>query len=154
MKRPISKTNLLLSCTAVLTGIILTTYLLAFSAPSFRSACANTSAACTEIVEDAAPSSLPVSSSIIFEAVTGHLLSTGFWSAWLFPVQTKSLFEPYLSALRRFDILFSTPPSPHSPSSILPFPQPPSSILLCFLFHALFHTLFLFPCNFIRSPSV
>ncbi|MCU0384790.1 MAG: hypothetical protein MUE38_02100 [Flavihumibacter sp.] len=78
MKRPISKTNLILSCTALLTGIIVTTYLLAFSGPSLRSARANAAATCTEIAEDTAPSPLPVSSSIIFEAVTGHLLSTGF----------------------------------------------------------------------------
>jgi aconitase A len=79
MKRPISKTNLILSCTALLTGIIVTTYLLAFSGPSLRSASANAAATCTEMAEDAAaPASLPVSSSIIFEAVTGHLLSTGF----------------------------------------------------------------------------
>ncbi|MBU7577655.1 MAG: hypothetical protein KAF40_06305 [Flavihumibacter sp.] len=78
MKRPISKTNLILSSAALLTGLILTTYLLAFSGLSFRSASANAAATCTEIAEDAAPSPLPVSSSIIFEALTGHLLSTGF----------------------------------------------------------------------------
>ncbi|GAB2681098.1 hypothetical protein GCM10027036_39650 [Flavihumibacter cheonanensis] len=78
MKRPISKTNLVLSCTVLLAGIIITTYLLAFSGPSLRSASANAAATCTEITDDATPSALPVSSSIIFEAVTGHLLSTGF----------------------------------------------------------------------------
>lgn len=78
MKRPLSKKNLILSCTALLAGIALTGYLLTITGSSFNSTTTQTSATCTEIVDDAAPSSLPVSSSIIFEAVTGHLLSTGF----------------------------------------------------------------------------
>ena len=76
MKRPISKTRLFVSFTAVLLGMVFMFSILALKASSSKTV-GTIASDCAVLQEDpAAP--ISVSGSVIFEAVTGRLLSISF----------------------------------------------------------------------------